>query len=66
MVRVNTRRGMPINPSRNCGRNVTLKPMKTSQNCALPRRSSSMRPKSFGHQYARPPKIANIAPPSSM
>ena len=33
-----------------CGKNVRLKPMKMSQKFSLPSRSSSMRPKNFGHQ----------------
>ena len=44
------RRGIPSSPSMCCGKKVMLKPAKISQKATLPSRSSSMRPKNFGHQ----------------
>lgn len=47
---VYTRRGMPHNPSRCSGKNVTLKPMKNSQKFQRPRRSPNSRPVNLGNQ----------------
>ena len=46
------RRGMPSSPSMCCGKNVRLKPMKTSQKCSFPRRSSRM-----PAEHLRPPVV---------
>ena len=47
---VTTRRGIPSRPSWCWTRNVMLNPMNNSQKCALPSRSSIIRPVNFGNQ----------------
>ncbi len=41
---------MPLMPSQNIGRKVTLKPMAIHQKWSLPRRSSYIRPVILGNQ----------------
>ena len=45
------------------GKNVMLKPMKSSQKHHVPKPSRSLRPNIFGHQKNSAAKIANKLPP---
>src|SRR5438034_9798122 len=47
---VYTRRGIPRRPKMCMGKNATLKPISVNQKWILPSRSSSILPKTFGHQ----------------
>lgn len=50
----------------NCGKKVTLKPMKISIAETRPQGSLYIRPVNFGHQKCRPPRKASTVPPTMM
>ncbi len=50
----------------NCGKKVTLKPMKIRKAEIRPQASIYIRPVIFGHQKCRPPRNASTVPPTMM